>query len=81
MLHGDEDPDLTEIRSSTIDKVDFHDPRAVRYVSPAWSVHRRIHNEADADQTADRIAAEAGLWPDRRPSPGQAMSSCKLTSP
>lgn len=32
MLHGEEDPDLTEIRSSTKDKVDFHDPRAVRYV-------------------------------------------------
>lgn len=33
MLHGDEDPDLTEIRSSTIDKVDFHDPRAVRQLT------------------------------------------------
>ncbi|KAL0264842.1 hypothetical protein SLS55_000795 [Diplodia seriata] len=32
MLHGEEDPDLTEIRSTTKDKVDFHDPRAVRYV-------------------------------------------------
>ncbi|EOD49840.1 putative duf890 domain protein [Neofusicoccum parvum UCRNP2] len=33
MLHGEEDPDLTEIRCSTKDRVDFHDPRAVRQLT------------------------------------------------
>ncbi|KAF4533866.1 S-adenosyl-L-methionine dependent methyltransferase predicted [Lasiodiplodia theobromae] len=46
MLHGEEDPDLTEIRSSTKDKVDFHDPRAVRQLTA--SLLRR-----DFDLTVD----------------------------
>ncbi|OMP82170.1 putative methyltransferase-like protein [Diplodia seriata] len=46
MLHGEEDPDLTEIRSTTKDKVDFHDPRAVRQLTA--SLLRR-----DFDLTVD----------------------------
>lgn len=62
MLHGEEDPDLTEIRSSTKDKVDFHDPRAVRYVvaSRGQCIAGYLADD-DALQTADGVAAETRL--------------------
>ncbi|KAL1635910.1 hypothetical protein SLS58_010078 [Diplodia intermedia] len=61
MLHGEEDPDLTEIRSTTKDKVDFHDPRAVRQLTA--SLLRR-----DFDLTVD-------LPPDRLCPPANGFSA------